>query len=223
MVSAVVVDNGERTLAECVASIRKQRGVDEVIIAAGPKTDTEVAKQVADDVVGPFNQIGYARYIGLARSSSDIVMLADSDTIYACGYLGYALELIDRYPLVKAGTVYPLDQRNPLWVVDHLLFKLVGAYEFGWVARKRELVSAINRDGVHRLLAPRADFGWLPSVLKMPYTVSYRMTCYTRLPTHFTKMYAVPAMGAIAVASAIPAVVALAEVEKALRFLHLRH
>jgi glycosyltransferase involved in cell wall biosynthesis len=226
-VSVVLVDNGEQLLERSVASIRSQTArPHEVIIAPGPRTDLDLARRLADTVLEPCDSIGYARYLGLLRASGDVVMLADSDTIYGENYLRYALEDISRgYQLAKAGTVYPVEPSDPLWFFEHMLFAIGGAWEFGWVVVREELLRLLTPELVERLRNPRADLGhiayWNPLAsldLRLRSTVDHRMVLWTRMPTHFTRSYLVPAVGATLVTSVVPAVVGYATLRKLLGY-----
>jgi len=208
MVSVVLVDNGEPTLKQCVDSIRNQSvRVDEIILVSGPKTDKSLAWELADYVIGPYEYIGYGRFVGIQRAGNNIVMLADSDTIYDRDYVKHALESIQKSVIVKAGSVHPLDTKDPLWVFDYIMFRITGAYEFGWVINRDKLLNYFTTTDINKLMNPRTDLGHIVSLKPIKSSVNYKMVCWTRLPTYFTKNYLIPTVGTVAVSSIIPALV----------------
>jgi glycosyltransferase involved in cell wall biosynthesis len=214
-ISAVMLDNGEPTLARSVESVARQTaGVDEIILVTGPKTDWRAVEELSYKyqlrVIGPVGRIGYGRYLGILKASGDVVMSCDSDTIYSEDYLEHALGDINRgFQLVKAGVVYPLDASNPLWIVDHMVFLITGAYEFGWVFRRGEMLSVITERDVKAFMnIPKIDLGRRPTS-RLKSTINYNMKCWTRLPTFFTREYLPPAVAATTPVSAVLAVCAL--------------
>lgn len=214
-VSAVILDNGEPTLVMSVESVTRQTvGVDEIILVTGPSTDWRVVEELKRKyqlkVIGPVDKIGYGRYLGILEAKGRVIMSCDSDTIYSDDYLEHALHDIERgFQLVKAGVVHSLDTSNPLWIVNHMVFQIIGAYEFGWVFRRDDMLSVITKRDVETFMSiPRADLGWL-STLRLKSTINYNMKCWTRLPTFFIREYLPSAVASTTPVSAVLAVCAL--------------
>jgi len=92
VVTAVCVDNGEPTLEQCIQSLRNQTVKVRVVVATGPKTNMELAKSLADAVIGPFDKIGVARVTAILKHGDDVIVSCDSDSIYDPHYVEYALE-----------------------------------------------------------------------------------------------------------------------------------
>ncbi len=90
MVTVVCVDNGEPNLEWSIKSLRDQTVRANIVIAAGPKTDVELAKSLADYVVGPISGIGRARVTAILKYGDDVIVSCDSDTIYDPRYIEYA-------------------------------------------------------------------------------------------------------------------------------------
>lgn len=198
-VSALCVDNGEELAAECLESIRSQ-GVDEVVVVAGPRTDVELVRRYADVVVGPISPVGWARYVGLLKTSNRIVALCDTDTVYMDGYFKYAVEDFERLPwlaVVKAGYVEP-HRPSPLGYLEGAVARVIGAFEYGWVVDKSKLLSALTPRDVEVLKNPRADVGHVAYKLLHRSLVDHRMRVKTRLPTYYFESYLAPAIGAVA-------------------------
>ena len=198
-VSALCVDNGEELAAECLESIRSQ-GVDEVVVVAGPRTDIELVRRYADVVVGPISPVGWARYVGLLKTSNRIVALCDTDTVYMEGYFKYALEDFERLPwlaVVKAGSVEP-HRPSMLGYLESAIARVIGAFEYGWVVDKEKLLSAMTPRDVEALKNPRADVGQVAYKLLLRSLVDHRMRVKTRLPTYYFESYFTPAVGAAA-------------------------
>jgi len=57
-VTAIVCDNGEPSLKQCLLSLRGQTLKPEIVVASGPKTNLEVAEKYADRVLKPVVGIG---------------------------------------------------------------------------------------------------------------------------------------------------------------------
>jgi len=207
-VSTIVVDNGEPTLEECIESIRSQSyPVSEIILVASPKTNLELAHRLADRVIGPVDYIGYGRYLGILEASGEIIMSADSDTVYDKDYLRYAVEDIERScEAVFAGSVY---RYGFLELVDLVYFSVYGALEFGTVFLRDRALQVIDPEWL--LEDPRRDI--LPFLRKLNTCVDPRMVCYTRLPVASTLRAGSTAVG-IALAGFIALVLHRARAER---------
>ena len=198
MVSAVCVDNGEPTLERCVKSLRDQPVKVEVIIAAGPRTNMEIARSIADKVVGPIDFIGLARLEGVKTASSDFIISCDSDSIYGEGYVQYALEDLQRFNAVKAGTILPLDPSIDGYVES--LFSRLIPYESG-IGFRRQALYDILRVFPFTPFNRRADIGW--HVLLLNPRIDPRMVVWTRMPTTGFRQLSVTLPRIIAIASAV--------------------
>jgi glycosyltransferase involved in cell wall biosynthesis len=197
-VSAVCVDNGEEIARESLESIRGQVG--ELIVAAGPRSDLDLLRELADVVIGPLSPVGYARYAGLLKASNNLVALCDTDTIYMEGYAESAVEDFERLPwlaVVKAGSVEP-HRPSPLGYLESAVARVVGAFEYGWVVDKRKLLSVMTPRDVEALKNPRADVGHAAYKLLHRSLVDHRMRVKTRLPTYYFESYFAPVIGAVA-------------------------
>jgi len=214
VVTVVCVDNGEPNLEWSVKSLRDQTVGANIVIAAGPKTNIELAKSLADYVVGPISGIGRARVtailkygpisgIGRARVTAilkygdDVIVSCDSDTIYDPHYIEYALNDLRFNNAVRAGTIYPLNPSIEGWV-EALLTPFI-PYEYALVFKKQYLISRLPSNW--ESLGGRCDIGW--SLL--PYAIDTRMRLWTRLPT-YGGMIAINTakLGIVATLSALP-------------------
>ena len=210
---AVVVDNGEPLLEECVDSLRNQTVPVRIVIAAGPRTDMELARSVADEVVGPIEGIGRARVEAILRAREEYVLSCDSDTVYHPSYAEEALKALRLFPAVKAGTVLPRPgEETWLGLIEGLVVTKLACYEFSLAFRRSAFIDA----GIHleRYGHPRADIGLYVCRRLLPVPVP-SMVCWTRLPTHYTRRtvtdYAYPAIGAAVPVAAATGLVALNE------------
>ena len=217
-VVAVVVDNGEPMLERCVESLRDQSVPVRVVIAAGPRTDMELARSLADEVVGPAEGIGRARVEAILRASEEYILSCDSDTVYHPMYAEAAVRALRLFPAVRAGTVLPHQgEESWLGLLEGLLATKLFCYEFSLAFRRDAFISA----GIHEVNyeAPRADIGPHVCARLLPVPVP-DMVCWTRLPTNYARRlvtdYAYPIAGAAIPVAVASGVVAAREVPKIL-------
>jgi glycosyltransferase involved in cell wall biosynthesis len=176
---AIVVDNGEPTLKECLESLLSQTVKPKIIVAGGSKTDYQLAKQYADDILGPIDSPGRARVAGVLKADSEYIISADSDTIYDTHYVEEAVKSLEAFKAVKAMWVEPL-QPSPLASLE-LLFVCLLPYEFTLAFRR----SAFLEAGIHLEDYPdRLDIGkHFTSIGKLPAIPNPLMKVKTRMPT----------------------------------------
>jgi glycosyltransferase involved in cell wall biosynthesis len=206
-VSAVCVDNGEELTRESLESIRGQ--VDELIVVAGPRSNLELLRELADTVIGPLGPVGYARYIGLTRASGDLVVLCDTDTIYMDGHVEHAIDDFKRFPwlaVVKAGSVEP-HKPSLLGYLESAVARVIGAFEYGWVVDRRKLLSAMMARDVEALKNPRTDIGLVSYKLLLKSLVDHRMRVRTRLPSYYFESYFASAVGSVIPIAGVSAMV----------------
>ena len=185
MATAIVADNGEATLTECIESLRRQTIPVRVVIAAGPKTDLELARKLADEVYPPIGGIGKARVNAILHEEDEIILSCDSDTIYGQNFADIAVQDLKLLNVVKAGMIlprgdYPKDAVLLAWT-EALLNPLV-PYEFCLAFRRNAFLDA----GIHTMdydSDPRNDIGSGISWRMFPFLSDPRMTVWTRLPT----------------------------------------
>lgn len=217
-VVAVVVDNGEPMLEGCVESLRDQSTRVRVVVAAGPGTDMELARSIADEVVGPVEGIGRARVEAVLRSTEEYVLSCDSDTVYHPMYAEAAVRALKLFPAVRAGTVLPHHgEESWLGLIEGMIATKLFCYEFSLAFRRDAFISA----GIHEepYEAPRADIGPYVCTRLLPVPVP-DMVCWTRLPTNYARKlvtdYAYPIAGATIPVAVASGVVAAREVPKIL-------
>ena len=165
----------------------------------GSKTRLDVVEKYADMVIEPVSPVGYARYIGLLKTSNRLVAFCDTDTVYGERYFEHAVEDFASDPelgVVKAGVVLP-HEPSPLGYIQSLAHYLIGAYEFGWVVDRERVLGALGEGDVELLKRSRVDFGMLHSVKRLKSTVDRRMRVKTRLPTYHFSNYSPTVIGAI--------------------------
>jgi glycosyltransferase involved in cell wall biosynthesis len=199
VVTAVCVDNGEPTLEQCIQSLRNQTERVKVVVATGPKTNAELAKSLADEVIGPFDRIGVARIAAILKHGDDIIISCDADSIYDPRYAEYALEDLRGSNSVKAGSIYPLPGHYYLESIiePNLLFFM--PYEFS-LAFKRSLILSRLPSGWEQA-SPRWDIG----MLTVPFMIDNRMRVWTRLPTYYgTRIIAGVKLAGVGAAAALP-------------------
>ena len=199
--SVVCMDNGEPTLERCVKSIRGQPVKVEVIIVGGPRTDYELAKSIADKVIGPYDFIGVGRLQGIRLASSEYVISCDSDSIYGENYVLYAVNNLAKHAAVKAGTILPLEP-SPEAYFEAAFTRLL-PYEFSLAFRKGALLSLVERIPFTPLNR-RMDIGWYAYLLN--YKIDPSMVVWTRLPTTGGRqaMAVLPRLIAIALSAGVP-------------------
>jgi len=199
-VACVVADNGEVNLERCLASLRSQSVRPYVIVASGPKTDVEVAVRYADRVMEPVEGIGRARVKAIVEADAEYIISCDSDTVYAPGYVEYALQSLQLFPFVKAGTILPLDTDDVALAYAESLFSPLIPYEFALAFRRKAFLEAeLDKEDYSSV---RSDIG-MGIVKRMIFVFNDpRMVCYTRLPTkgavNFRENYLLSALGAAA-------------------------
>jgi len=183
--TAVVVDNGEPLLERSLLSLHDQTVKPYIIVASGPKTDLELARSLADEVLPPQSGIGRARVRGILKANSEYVLSCDSDTFYSPTYVEEAVNYLSTFGefgfnFVKAGSIHPHEE-NVLGRIETLAVMLY-PYEFCLAFRKPAFIEL----GIHECdySNPRIDIGHY-LVTRTITTVNPRMECYTRLPTKF--------------------------------------
>ena len=180
---AVVVDNGEPTLARCVGSLRAQTVPIRVVVAAGPKTDLALAKRLADEVYPPISGIGRARVNAILNEKCEYVLSCDSDSVYESHYAEYATQdLRGGAKAVKAGVILPLDWSNPLAVCESAL-SLIPPYEFALAFRRSEFLKLGVVEEAERASDARWDIGWRV-VTGLGALPDFRMVVWSKLPTY---------------------------------------
>ena len=179
VIAAIVVDNGEPSLAECIESLRNQSVEVRVVVASGPKTDISLARRLADEVYPPIEGIGRARVNAILKERCEYILSCDSDCIYDRDYARYALENLTRGArAVKAGSILP-QEWDPR-AIPELLITLPIGYEFALAFRR----SAFLEAGIHLedYSYPRRDIG-TPVMLRLMPVIDFRMKVYARMPT----------------------------------------
>jgi glycosyltransferase involved in cell wall biosynthesis len=200
VVTVVCVDNGEPNLEWSIKSLRDQTVSANIVIAAGPKTNIELAKSLADYVVGPISGIGRARVTAILKYGDDVIVSCDSDTIYDPRYIEYALNDLVYTNSVRAGTIYPLNPSVEGWF-EALMTPFI-PYEYALAFKKQYLLSRLPRNW--ESLGSRWDIGWL----LLPYAIDTRMRLWTRLPTYGgTIAINTAKLGIVATLSALPFIV----------------
>jgi glycosyltransferase involved in cell wall biosynthesis len=185
-VVAVIVDNGERNLAKCIESLRRQTIPPKIVIASGPNTNLEVASRLADKVYPPIQGIGKARVNAILNEQAEYIISCDSDTIYEKHYVEYALEdLKGGFKAVKAGVILPLNWDNGLGVLESAC-SLAIPYEFALCFKRGEALKAGLVEEAKKWNENRMDIGWF-MLTKLSPIPDMRMICYTRFPTYGAK------------------------------------
>jgi len=202
-VSVVLVDNGEKTLKQTIASLRSQTlKPSEIIVAAGPRTSLDLAKKYADKVLEPTEGIGKARVEGVLAANGEYIISADSDTLYNRRYVQFAVQDLDAgAKAVRAGVILPLEFNHPLILLETAL-SLIPNYEFALAFRKEAFIEA----GIHKedYSNPRMDIGGHVA-RRLGVTPDFRIICYTRMPTKGAYEYSEKYL-ASAIAGAAPLV-----------------
>ena len=181
-VVAVVCDNGEPNLANCIASLRRQTVSVRVVMASGPKTDLSLAGRLADKVYPPISGIGRARVNAILKEDVDYIISCDSDCIYDERYIQYAIEDLERgAKAVKAGVILPLDP-SPLGLLESMISPLI-PYEFALAFKKPEFLKLGLAEEAEKAMDPRWDIG-RRIVTGLNATPDFRMMVYTRFPTY---------------------------------------
>jgi len=196
-VTAVVVDNGEPDLEECLLSLRDQTVEPYIIVASGPKTDMELAKSLADEVLPPESGIGKARVKAILKAESKYILSCDTDTVYYPYYVEAAENSLRRNHFVR-GIFYPKDEIGFWNTVEQWLVFV--PYEFCLAFRKDSFMNLeIHKEDYSN---PRQDIGYYIWAKLTPVLIEPTMVCYTRLPTKavvvFKENYLKSALGALA-------------------------
>ena len=186
MISVAIVDNGEPNAERSLRSLRDQTLQPEILLCGGPKTDYELARSLADKVLGPVEGIGKARVQGILEASCDNIVSADTDSIYAPTYCETANMDLKNLSAVRAGFILPLELKEPLTMLETTLSPLV-PYEFAYAFRRTSFCNA----GIHMedYSYKRADIGVWVSRRLLP-LLDPRMIVYTRFPTEGAKIAA---------------------------------
>ncbi len=160
-ISAIIpVYNGERWIAEAIASIYKQtRPVDELIVVDDGSSDAsaEIASHSGAKVIRSDKNRGEgaARNLGLRSAGGDFIAWLDADDIWAPHHVETALSLLEQYPQATAafcavkrfglrhelirGYVPPGSPVNVFWsAVDDWLHTTIGS------VTRREALLAIG-------------------------------------------------------------------------------
>lgn len=206
MVTAVVADNGESTLAECLESLRRQTMDTRVVVAAGPKTDLELAEKLAHKVYPPTKGIGRARVNAILNEEDEFFLSCDSDTVYSPTFAEIAAQDLKLLNAVKAGMILPRDHPKDILLAwfEAMLNPLV-PYEFALAFRKSAFINA----GIHQVdySNPRGDIGLEISrrmYAWMPIFSDPRMVCWTRLPTKGAEIVRDNYLPSIILGAAVP-------------------
>jgi len=187
MATAIVVDNGEPNLPKCIASLRRQTHAVRIVVAPGPQTDVRLAEELADEVLEPIRGIGAARVNAIMKVEDEFIISCDSDCIYDERYVEYAVQDLERYNAVKAGSIMPIEDLLNLLGWLEAAFSVVVPYEFALAFRR----SAFLEAGCHLDVCedPRCDIG-LPVMTKLHPVIDWRMKVYARMPTYGAKVAA---------------------------------
>jgi hypothetical protein len=144
--------------------------------------------------------IGRARVNAIVETDADYIISCDSDTVYAPAYVEHALQSLQLFDFVKAGTILPLKTEDLLLAYAESIFSPLMPYEFALAFKKDAFCNA----GLHQedYCSPRADIG-VAIVKHMIFVYSDpRMACFTRLPTkgavNFRDNFLVSTLGATA-------------------------
>ena len=178
-ITAVVVDDGEPSLTECLDSLRRQSVDLRIIVAAGPETNLDVAEYYADRVLEPTVGIGRARVKGILVAKTPYVLSCDSEAVYSPRYAEYALRNLEAgVACVKAGTILPREL-NPLGALEAAFSPLV-PYEFSLAFSREAFLEAKVHEWDYG--DPRSDIG-IPVALTLTPLPEPAMIVYARLPT----------------------------------------
>jgi len=214
-VAAVLVDDGEPTLAKSVESLRNQTVKCDIILAPGPKTDLELARSLVDVTMPPMIGIGRSRVSAILKADHRYILSCDSDVVYDQRYAEHALENLREVNAVRAATILPLDW-SMLGLVE-TVFSLLPPYEFAYAFRKAAFLGAkIHKEDFSNT---RGDIGWALSWRLRP-RLEPRMVCWTRFPTfgavNFTQNYLAPALAGFIPMLGVAGVVAANELTRKL-------
>lgn len=182
-VTAVVVDNGEDLLEDCIWTLRDQTVPPEIILVGGDKTDYALARSSCDKVYGPISGIGEARTYGIL-AAKEFIISCDSDTLYPSNYVETAYKLLQEYEYVMATRAEPIewpdDSIKRVRIFIEQMWYPFMPYDHGLAYRK----SAVIRDlGDQKFIGFWDDVERhivLSGVLIYP---SDEMCVYTRLPS----------------------------------------
>lgn len=195
MVTAIICDNGEPNIEQCIRSLRNQSIPVRVVVAAGPKTNLAQAKKLADKVYVPVTGIGKARIHAIVNEKDPIMLSCDADTRYAPNFAEIAAQDLRLLNAVKAGTIlpredYPQGDLLLAWAESAWIISGFFPYEFCTAFRRSNFINA----GIHQIdydSNPRSDIGLAISrrmCAGLPIPSDPRMICWTRLPTKGAEM-----------------------------------
>jgi len=200
-VTAIVCDDGEPNLERCLLSLREQTlEPSEIVVASGPKTDIELARSLADVVMPSTIGIGRSRVRAIVATKTDYIVSCDSDCLYDRRYVEFAVEDLEAgMRAVKAGTILPLEWKEPLTLVETAL-SLIPPYEYALAFRRKDFLRAGIVEEAERYGADRRwDIGGAV-VTRLNAWPDFRMKVLTRMPTQgawsFIESYAMPTKGA---------------------------
>jgi glycosyltransferase involved in cell wall biosynthesis len=177
--TAIVCDNGEPTLEKCISSLRSQTTPVNVVIAAGPKTNLALAEKLADKVYPPIRGIGRARVNAILNEEDEYIISCDADTYYDVNYAKFAIEDLKKTRAVKAGTIIPLEWKEPFVLLEAAL-TLIPPYEFSLCFRRQAFLDA--KIHLEDYSDQRADIGGAV-VNRLNALPDLRLVCWTRMPT----------------------------------------
>jgi glycosyltransferase involved in cell wall biosynthesis len=213
-VTAVVVDNDGSLLERSLHSLKAQTVPVKIILAPGPKTDLDVARKLADMVLEPTVGIGKARVKGILTAETDYILSCDSDSVYESHYAEYAVEDLKKIKAVKAGTILPLEWKEPLTLLETAL-TLIPPYEFSLCFRRQAFLDA--KIHLEDYSNPRADIGGAV-VNRLNALPDFRLVCWSRIPTksgyEFAEKYLPSAVAGFTPVLAVAGVVGISEFGK---------
>ncbi|MFQ5763181.1 MAG: hypothetical protein ACE5PO_09115 [Candidatus Bathyarchaeia archaeon] len=185
MVTAIVCDDGETTLAECIKSLRNQTIPVRIVLASGPKTDLDLAGKLADKVYPATRGIGKARVNAILNEKDEFLLSCDSDTTYSQNYAEIAVEDLKVLNVVKAGMILPRGdyvEDDPVLAWFEAIISPWVPYEFALAFRRSAFLEA-GIQGYDYESNPRSDIGVGVHRRLIPLISDLRMVCWSRMPT----------------------------------------
>jgi len=188
-VVAVVLDNGDPDLEQCLNSLANQTVETDIIVVAGPKTDWGIAREYGE-VHGPIRGFLNARLFGLNKAvkrGADVILSCDSDTIYHYEYAESAAECLNASLVVRAGTIIPKKDTALGRIEVAIFYKLLRMPYDHILAFRPEAVRALEKTAEFRY--HREDVFTYLLLRAFPYTLCDNMIAYVDVPTfHFERL-----------------------------------
>lgn len=212
-VTAVYVDNGEPLFEKSLISLKNQ--VNEIVVCPSSKTDLELAKKYAHTILPAMDGgIGRARVKGIEAAEGKYILSCDSDTTYDRKYADIAVQDLQMFRAVKAGSISPYEStlESQFEAVTMPLF----AYEFSLAFRKDDFI----RSNIHKCdySYGLSDIGFHVLARLPPVLPDYKMKCQTRAPTRlghgFIKEFLPAIAGIVLTIGGIAALPVLGELSK---------